>query len=764
MRSHRQHGTGGSAHSARRRARRAVATVVVAVLALGALASVPATASSEPGPGVPTATDGRARPALPSDAGAAIRAGDVDAQRRIPAPKALDVERAPNLAPDTIQVKLAEGTGIRLRGGRLVGPDGESVPALDAVLARFPGTTVERLFTAPEQELDRTQQQREQQSGREQADLNAWLRMRTVAGQDVTLLAEALNALDIVETAYLEELPRPNPVSPSFVGYQGYRGATFGIDAEYANTLTGGRGEYVRIVDIEYGWNRTHEDLSRLRAAGSDIQVGTPYNPFDDNHGTAVIGEIAGDPNGFGVTGLAPGAWIGTVNQRSTSGDQRANAIYRAAQLMSPGDVMLLEMQTTGPLGACGADQVGCVAVEWVPAIYDAIVSATSKGIIVVEAAGNGHQNLDHAAYGTTFPQGRADSGAIIVGAGGAGMQGCSTARTRLDFSNHGRRVDVQAWGQCVATTGYGNLQGGDRNAWYTAGFGGTSSASPIVASAAAIVSSIAEARGVSLTPRDVRAILKSTGRPQTAGLSGNIGPLPNLRAAIAAIGGGGGSETVKPAVKVPVQLPAKGGKMIPANTVPVSIQWSATDASGIAEYSVYTRTNGGAWTPLALASATAKSKVIRTRVGSTYQVAVAAKDRAGNWSDWAYGPTFEPGVWEESSQYVSYSTGWKLADYAPASGGAVKWASVPGTSASFTFTGRAVGWVASRSTNRGQARIYIDGVLRDTVDLYSPTTIPATVVRSFAWANVGTHTIRVVTVGTAGRPKIDVDSFTRLR
>jgi hypothetical protein len=398
-----------------------------------------------------------------------------------------------------------------------------------------------------------------------------------------------------------------------------------------------------------------------------------------------------------------------------------------------------------------------------VPAIYDAIVSAVSAGIIVVEAAGNGHQNLDHAAYGTTFPQGRADSGAIIVGAGGAGMQGCNAARTRLDFSNHGRRVDVQGWGQCVATTGYGALQGGDHNAWYTAGFGGTSSASPIVASAAAIVSSIAESRGVRLSPRDVRAILKSTGRPQTAGLAGNIGPLPNLRAAIAAIGSGG-SETVKPAVKVPVQLPAKGGKMIPANTVPVSVQWSATDASGIAEYSVFTRTNGGMWTPLTLASPTAKSKVIRTRVGSSYQVAVAAKDRAGNWSDWAYGATFEPGAWEESSQYVAYSTGWKLADYAPASGGAVKWASVAGTSASFTFTGRAVGWVASRSTNRGQARIYIDGVLRDTIDLYSATTIPATVVRSFAWANVGTHTIKVVTVGTKGRPKIDVDSFTRLR
>ena len=68
--------------------------------------------------------------------------------------------------------------------------------------------------------------------------------------------------------------------------------------------------------------------------------------------------------------------------------------------------------------------------------------------------------------YGTAFPNGLADSGAIIVGAGGSGAGGsCQAARTRMSFSNYGRRVDLQGWGECVTTTGYGYLFNGGVNA-----------------------------------------------------------------------------------------------------------------------------------------------------------------------------------------------------------------------------------------------------------------------------------------------------------
>lgn len=170
--------------------------------------------------------------------------------------------------------------------------------------------------------------------------------------------------------------------------------------------------------------------------------------------------------------------------------------------------------------------------VEWVPAFYDAIRVATADGRIVVEAAGNGGQNLDDAElYGKRFPDGRRDSGAIIVGAGAA--PGCSpTPRSRLGFSTYGDRVDLQGWGHCVVSTGYGDLENSGVNSLYTGWFSGTSSASPIVAGAAAALSSaLEEDTGRAAKPAQVPRVLESTGTPEVG--DNEIGPLPNLPAAL---------------------------------------------------------------------------------------------------------------------------------------------------------------------------------------------------------------------------------------
>ena len=47
-----------------------------------------------------------------------------------------------------------------------------------------------------------------------------------------------------------------------------------------------------------------------------------------------------------------------------------------------------------------------------------------------------------------------------FVGAGAACAG--SSDRSRLSFSNHGARLDLQGWGQCVTTSGYG----GSDEAW----------------------------------------------------------------------------------------------------------------------------------------------------------------------------------------------------------------------------------------------------------------------------------------------------------
>jgi hypothetical protein len=59
--------------------------------------------------------------------------------------------------------------------------------------------------------------------------------------------------------------PTPPPaLTPSFTDRQGYLGpAPAGVDAWFAWSQPGGRGDGVRVIDIEGGWRFSHEDLAQ---------------------------------------------------------------------------------------------------------------------------------------------------------------------------------------------------------------------------------------------------------------------------------------------------------------------------------------------------------------------------------------------------------------------------------------------------------------------------------------------------------------------
>jgi subtilisin family serine protease len=91
-----------------------------------------------------------------------------------------------------------------------------------------------------------------------------------------------------------------------------------------------------------------------------------------------------------------------------------------------------------------------------------------------------------------------------------------------------------------VASLDYGDLQDCDAaQRKYTSRFAGTSSASPIVAGAAALVQSVAKVGrdGCPLTPAALRNLLVDTGSSQTDGPHGparqHIGPRPDLARAL---------------------------------------------------------------------------------------------------------------------------------------------------------------------------------------------------------------------------------------
>jgi subtilisin family serine protease len=274
---------------------------------------------------------------------------------------------------------------------------------------------------------------------------------------------------------------------------------------------------------MERGWTLNHEDLS---AAG--ITVISGVNQDFPGHGTAVLGEVVAVDNTIGGVGIAPQASARVVSQwRTSSNYNTAEAILSAANSMSAGDVMLLEAQTSHP------NATGYVPVEVEQAVFDAISAATSAGIIVVEAGANGSVDLD------TFKDSNnklilnrnsadfRDSGAIIVGAASS-----SVPHQRLSFSNFGSRIDCYAWGENIDTCGDG-WTGNSVNA-YTASFGGTSGATPIIAGAALIVQSRRVKQGQPrYSPDEMLSVLSNPnlGTASANPATDRIGVMPDLKA-----------------------------------------------------------------------------------------------------------------------------------------------------------------------------------------------------------------------------------------
>ncbi len=406
-------------------------------------------------------------------------------------------------------------------------------PQLDQVLRGHRSPQIRALFAdLPAVQLQSLESGARLRARRPLPNLGSWHRLEVEAATDLPRLLGELNALAEVDTAYLAPAPAPPPgllealASPDLTGRQGYLGpAPDGFDARFARTQTGGDGAGVKLIDLEYSWVLSHEDLQLDGAS-----LGGVCDPFcADDHGTAVLGILAGRANAIGVTGAVSAANTKVISPVE-SGTLHYNlpaAIAAAGAALGPGDVLLIEQQVVGPHGG----QL-FVPVEWDPAVFDAIRVVTQTGVIVVEAAGNGGENLDGVDFQGRFDRSRFDSDAIIVGAG-------TQAHVRSSFSSYGSRVDLQGWGCCVASTGYGDLfDGGSRASRYTGTFAGTSSASAMVAAAAVAVQGFDKgSRGTVLAPDDLVTLLRNTGTPQSGGATQSVGPFPNLRAALVQLG-----------------------------------------------------------------------------------------------------------------------------------------------------------------------------------------------------------------------------------
>ncbi len=350
-------------------------------------------------------------------------------------------------------------------------------------------------------------------------------------------IATELERLSIVEYCSLVSLEPVQPpidippTTPNYESNQTYIQSNPGVNMQFAWDL-GLNGQGIRLRDVEYGFNKNHEELAEIPTSiASGMTVSSSAFADYTEHGTGVFGILYAHKGTYGISGLAFGASeLILYPEWQQIGYDRVNAITQSIANSTAGDVIVYEMQSDGP----GPTSTDYILAEFEQVVWDLTQAATASGITIVAAAGNGNVDLDGPLYQSYMARG--DSGAIVVGAGTSNLD-----HNRLSYSTYGSRVDLQAWGENVRSigrlTGFNfTLIGNDFNQSYII-FTGTSAATPIVASCAAVLQSYYHSlTGNYLTSVELRTILQTTGIAQGTGVAGNIGPIPNMQAAVEAV------------------------------------------------------------------------------------------------------------------------------------------------------------------------------------------------------------------------------------
>ncbi|MEI7744090.1 MAG: hypothetical protein WCK58_10110 [Chloroflexota bacterium] len=241
---------------------------------------------------------------------------------------------------------------------------------------------------------------------------------------------------------------------------------------------------------------------------------------------------------------------------------------------------------------------------------------------------------------------------------------------------------------------------------------------------------------------------------------TGNAGPPLDVTSALVLI-----DRTAPVVTGLPVATIRSGTALANASStpaVPVTLTWTGTDGnrgSGIASWAVASSPDGGlTWTPI---SGVLTGKPIATVAPSTGTVLFRAvpTDLAGLTGDPAActGSPQTVRVVQQGSATLRYAGTWRTVLSASRSGGSARYTIKAGASVTTTFTGTSFALLATMGRTSGRARVYVDGV-PVVIDLYRSATQLRSVAWARSWAVSGTHTIRIVALGTTGRPRVELD------
>jgi len=212
-------------------------------------------------------------------------------------------------------------------------------------------------------------------------------------------------------------------------------------------------------------------------------------NVMDDNsHGTHVAGTIAGENNGTGITGVAYNARIMAVKVLNGSGSGTLSAVANGIRYAANNGAKVINLS----LGGGGSTE-----------LLDAVSYATSRGAVVVMAAGNESAAIPSA------PGSYAQYYGLTVGAidssGNLASFSNRAGSTTLDY--------VTAAGVNVYSTVPGNGY---------ASYSGTSMATPHIAGAMALLQQANIQNNKGLTVAQLETLLTSTASNQITATAGS--------------------------------------------------------------------------------------------------------------------------------------------------------------------------------------------------------------------------------------------------
>lgn len=230
------------------------------------------------------------------------------------------------------------------------------------------------------------------------------------------------------------------------------------------------KGEGVKILVIDTGIEKDHPDLKHAFKFGINMFEKSEDVTDEFGHGTHVAGLLVGLK-----TGVAPEAELYVAKVLDSNGNGSLASVMDGitCAINMEVDILCMSLGTANGL----------------PQIFtERISEAYKSGITIICATGN--NDIGEPQYPSFLDE--------VIAVGGIGKD-----FKRASFSNYGEQMDVVAPAVEIVST--------YKNGKY-AKMTGTSMASPLVAGAIALIISYNRKKGIELTPKDIKEMLKKLG------------------------------------------------------------------------------------------------------------------------------------------------------------------------------------------------------------------------------------------------------------